>query len=231
MNDKYGVTSDVITDTISFVYTDWSDISLTPSNNTVFREIHDIVADTSFIVPTRLTARVHNQIQKSGSKTYLFRFSHRSSYSPAIPWIPGCSHGDEIPYVFGFPESMRKPYRYPELSNMPSTEMALSLAVMQFWTNFAKTGIACQLNIFKPVTSDSGASLPVMIWFYGGAYLIGQSDAYSGENLATYTGIVVVTVNYRIGPFGFLATDDDTAKGNYGLWDQHLASEMGSRKH
>ncbi|XP_033763107.1 neuroligin-4, X-linked-like [Pecten maximus] len=80
------------------------------------------------------------------------------------------------------------------------------------------------LNIFVPeVTSSNTSKLPVMIWIHGGAYAIGQSGIYSGENLAAFGDVIVVTMNYRLGPFGFLATHDDETKGNYGLWDQHLA--------
>ncbi|KAK3098243.1 hypothetical protein FSP39_017561 [Pinctada imbricata] len=62
-----------------------------------------------------------------------------------------------------------------------------------------------------------------MIWLHGGAYVIGQSSIYSVENLVAYTNIIVVTLNYRLGPLGFLCTDDNTVSGNHGLWDQHLA--------
>lgn len=78
------------------------------------------------------------------------------------------------------------------------------------------------LNIFSPEVTSMGG-LPVMIWIHGGAYVIGQSGIYSGENLAAFGDVIVVTINYRLGPFGFLATNDDDTKGNYGLWDQRLA--------
>ncbi|XP_060074107.1 neuroligin-4, X-linked-like [Ylistrum balloti] len=80
------------------------------------------------------------------------------------------------------------------------------------------------LNIFVPeVTSSSASKLPVMFWIHGGAYIIGQSGIYSGENLAAFGDVIVITINYRLGSLGFLATHDDDTKGNYGLWDQHLA--------
>ncbi|XP_069128554.1 neuroligin-4, X-linked-like [Argopecten irradians] len=80
------------------------------------------------------------------------------------------------------------------------------------------------LNIFVPeVISSNNSKLPVMLWIHGGAYTIGQSGIYSGENLAAFGEVIVVTINYRLGPLGFLATHDDETKGNYGLWDQHLA--------
>ncbi|XP_052086543.1 neuroligin-4, X-linked-like [Mytilus californianus] len=78
------------------------------------------------------------------------------------------------------------------------------------------------LNIFVPIHSWA-RKYPVMIWIHGGAYQIGQSSIYSGENLVNYGDVIVVTINYRLGPFGFLATKDPDSMGNLGLWDQQLA--------
>ena len=80
------------------------------------------------------------------------------------------------------------------------------------------------LNIFRPSATNQSL-LPVMIWLHGGAYVIGQSSIYSAENLVGFTNVIVVTINYRLGPLGFLATGDNTARGNYGLWDQQLAMQ------
>lgn len=82
------------------------------------------------------------------------------------------------------------------------------------------------LNIWTPATSEN-AKLPVMVWFHGGGYLGGGTSEprQDGENLAK-KDVVVVTVNYRMGIFGFLALPDLTAEsshgasGDYGLLDQ-----------
>ncbi|EGT42683.1 hypothetical protein CAEBREN_11411 [Caenorhabditis brenneri] len=68
--------------------------------------------------------------------------------------------------------------------------------------------------------------LPVLIYIHGGGFKIGYSayfNDYSLSGTIPLRDIVVVTVNYRLGPLGFLTTGDDLAKGNYGLWDQTLA--------
>uniref|UniRef100_A0A8C3W198 Carboxylic ester hydrolase n=1 Tax=Catagonus wagneri TaxID=51154 RepID=A0A8C3W198_9CETA len=73
--------------------------------------------------------------------------------------------------------------------------------------------------------------LPVMIWIYGGAFLMGSGHGanflsnylYDGEEIATRGSVVVVTFNYRVGPLGFLSTGDSNLPGNYGLRDQHMA--------
>jgi len=71
---------------------------------------------------------------------------------------------------------------------------------------------------------------PVMVWIHGGALTSGAGSLYDGEALAK-KGVVVVTVNYRLGVFGFLAhpeltkESDRNASGNYGLLDQIAALE------
>lgn len=102
------------------------------------------------------------------------------------------------------------------------------------------------LNVFTPVRRISGkdgnhgrgGSLPVMFWMHGGALVVGESDDYSPQRLVAQ-GVVVVTINYRLGALGFLAhpalsaeaadpdNDNDMdrapSSGNYGIMDQQLA--------
>jgi para-nitrobenzyl esterase len=81
------------------------------------------------------------------------------------------------------------------------------------------------LNIWTPRTNAS-ANLPVIVFIHGGGFSEGSGaiDVYRGGNLAA-KGAVVVTVNYRLGAFGFLAHPELTAEsghhssGNYGLLD------------
>jgi para-nitrobenzyl esterase len=85
------------------------------------------------------------------------------------------------------------------------------------------------LNVWTPKAS-SIANLPILVYIYGGAFTSGSGDVpiYDGEALAR-TGMVIVTFNYRVGPFGFMAHPDLTAEsehqasGNYGLMDQLAA--------
>lgn len=66
------------------------------------------------------------------------------------------------------------------------------------------------LNIWTPAYNDtfdiSAKSLPVFVWIYGGRFTGGSGDVliYDGTGLAS-KDIIVVTLNYRLGPFGFLA--------------------------
>ena len=72
--------------------------------------------------------------------------------------------------------------------------------------------------------------LPTMVWIHGGGLTVGSGDAYPGDFL-TAKEVVLVTINYRLGPFGFLALADLTAEsangasGNQGLHDQIAALE------
>ncbi|XP_076275439.1 juvenile hormone esterase-like [Rhynchophorus ferrugineus] len=81
------------------------------------------------------------------------------------------------------------------------------------------------VNVFTPVlTNTDDTKLAVMVWIYGGAYRTGSSK-YSnfGPDYLIEKDVVVVTLNYRLGPFGFLATEDGLISGNAGLKDQAAA--------
>ncbi|KAK5910600.1 hypothetical protein CesoFtcFv8_004423 [Champsocephalus esox] len=87
------------------------------------------------------------------------------------------------------------------------------------------------LNIFVPQGRKLSTNLPVMVYLYGGAFLLGASNdmsflgvsLYDGKEMADRGGVIVVTVNYRVGPLGFLSSGDARLPGNYALWDQHAA--------
>jgi len=81
------------------------------------------------------------------------------------------------------------------------------------------------LNVYTPKNSD-GKSLPVMLWIHGGSWQHGHgnTDIYDGESLVK-KDVVLVTINYRLGSFGFLY--DEEATGNR-LWKKLLGRERGS---
>lgn len=83
------------------------------------------------------------------------------------------------------------------------------------------------LNIWRPSNYSTSGNLPVLVWIHGGGFTAGSGSVpiYNGYNLAT-TGIIVVTLNYRLGPLGFLALPELTleaaggAVSNFGIQDQ-----------
>src|SRR5580704_14544400 len=85
------------------------------------------------------------------------------------------------------------------------------------------------LNVWTPKASPD-AKLPVMVWIYGGGLQAGATSEprQDGEHLA-HKGVVVVSMNYRLGIFGFFSHPELTkesphhASGNYGLQDQAAA--------
>ncbi|XP_064471257.1 acetylcholinesterase-like isoform X2 [Ornithodoros turicata] len=84
------------------------------------------------------------------------------------------------------------------------------------------------LNLWAPSQDspiDSNEPKTVMIFFHGGAFFFGSStwEFYDGSVLASLGDVIVVTVNYRLGPLGFMNTLEPDSPGNQGLYDQYLA--------
>jgi para-nitrobenzyl esterase len=85
------------------------------------------------------------------------------------------------------------------------------------------------LNVWTPAKAATD-KLPVLVYFYGGGFVAGDGSEYryDGEALAK-KGVITVTLNYRLGVFGFMAHPELTkesahhSSGNYGLMDQHAA--------
>ncbi|XP_019629425.1 PREDICTED: LOW QUALITY PROTEIN: carboxylesterase 5A-like [Branchiostoma belcheri] len=75
------------------------------------------------------------------------------------------------------------------------------------------------LNIETPSLGNN-AILPVLLWIHGGALLAGAGGMWPYASLAAHQDVVVVTINYRLGPLGFLSTGDENAPGNFGFLDQ-----------
>jgi len=82
------------------------------------------------------------------------------------------------------------------------------------------------LDVYAPPAAESHR-LPVMVWFYGGGYVFGWTSMYDPAPLVATGKVIVVTLNYRLGPFGFLAlpglegeSPTGQATGDYGLMDQ-----------
>ncbi|CAH2238151.1 jg22079 [Pararge aegeria aegeria] len=77
------------------------------------------------------------------------------------------------------------------------------------------------VNVHTPKLNPS-ALLPVVIFIHGGSFVFGAGGQYDGFYMMD-RDVVLVTVNYRLGPFGFLRTGDTVIPGNTGLKDQSFA--------
>ncbi len=117
-----------------------------------------------------------------------------------------------------------EPWTEPRPSQRPSrcVQQALGLSL-------ASNEDCLYVNVHAPDPLPEGA--PVLVWIHGGAFLFGEGlqtdNGTAGDLLAARHGVVVVSMNYRLGAFGFLAhpalTAERGASGNYGFADQQAA--------
>uniref|UniRef100_A0A8C9H7U8 Carboxylesterase 4A n=1 Tax=Piliocolobus tephrosceles TaxID=591936 RepID=A0A8C9H7U8_9PRIM len=89
------------------------------------------------------------------------------------------------------------------------------------WLRFSEDCL--YLNVYAPARAPEDPQLPVMVWFPGGAFIVGAASSYEGSDLAAREKVVLVFLQHRLGIFGFLSTDDSHACGNWGLLDQMAA--------
>ena len=77
-----------------------------------------------------------------------------------------------------------------------------------------------QLNVYVPGNATSSSALAVMLWIHGGGYTVGDAISYDGSVLAAEGNVIVVTASYRLGVLGFLSSNSNDLRGNYGMMDQ-----------
>ncbi|XP_026749533.1 bile salt-activated lipase [Galleria mellonella] len=80
------------------------------------------------------------------------------------------------------------------------------------------------LNVYVPNVASLQNRLPVMIWIHGGAFMTGSGRKLTyGPKFLVKQNIILVTINYRLGPYGFMCLDIPEVPGNQGMKDQLLA--------
>ncbi|KAF9472684.1 alpha/beta-hydrolase [Pholiota conissans] len=134
----------------------------------------------------------------------------------------------------------------------PVGQLRLALPVLTMTINTprfdaSKFGLAClqtalpagqvsedclNLNIFRPAGTKQTADLPVMVWIYGGNFVMGASSLYNGteivaRSVARGTPVIFASINYRLGPLGFPQGIEAGQRNitNLGLRDQLVALE------
>ncbi|XP_070551701.1 cholinesterase 1-like isoform X2 [Ptychodera flava] len=125
-----------VADAIRQMYVNWEDADSEDANYIEsFSQTH---SDLYFACPTDRSARAHLQ---AGSKVYLYQMTHIPSQSIfKIKWLKAM-HGEDVPFVFG--------WHFDSAMNwtMPDDDVTVTLKIMKYWTNFAKTG--SYTNMFK----------------------------------------------------------------------------------
>ncbi|QXJ25623.1 carboxylesterase family protein [Actinomadura graeca] len=136
-----------------------------------------------------------------------------------------------IPYAappvrWGSPQPA-KPWKEPRDATKPGSACAQNAG---FFGEKASDGEDCLfLNVTTPRRPANGTRRPVMVWIHGSGFRNGSGALYRPRDMAVRGDVVVVTVNYRLGLFGFLdhpSLDGGPARnrsGNFGLEDQQAA--------
>lgn len=148
--------------------------------------------------------------------------------APQTPsYIPGVQPADKEPETCYQPANMLgtaptnrfSPIATPEDPTYPHRSIP-------HWAPLSGSEDCLFLNVFTPGT-DLNASLPTVVWIHGGGYIAGGADSYYGPDLINnaHGGVIVVTIQYRLSLFGFLAGKTVKEHGalNAGLLDQELA--------
>ncbi|XP_022918356.2 carboxylic ester hydrolase-like [Onthophagus taurus] len=77
------------------------------------------------------------------------------------------------------------------------------------------------INVYVPKEKiNREDKLDVIVHIHGGAFMMGSGHSFAGPSKIMDRDVILVNFNYRLGPFGFLATEDDVFHGNYGMKDQ-----------
>ena len=92
----------------------------------------------------------------------------------------------------------------------------MEFLTIMFAPNFTYSEDCLYLDVYSPNIS---LKLPVLFYIHGGGFEYGTALTYPSDLLALH-GVVVVVIQYRLGPFGFLSTGDSAAPGNFGMLDQ-----------
>ncbi|KAL4219875.1 Neuroligin-2 [Mactra antiquata] len=121
-------------------------------------------------------------------------------------------------------DSVNSPYYAKEYGN-ECVQFNFNLNFSQLRvSNRTQSEDCLYLNVYVPEkAADSTSGHAVAVWIHGGGFLSGSGSDFDGSFFSFYGNVIVVTINYRLGPYGFLSTEDENAPGNYAFWDQHVA--------
>uniref|UniRef100_A0A7E4VR61 Carboxylic ester hydrolase n=1 Tax=Panagrellus redivivus TaxID=6233 RepID=A0A7E4VR61_PANRE len=83
------------------------------------------------------------------------------------------------------------------------------------------------LSVMRPKwKSRNPKGFPILVWIHGGSFLMGGAEQYGYKTAADNfipQGVIFISIQYRLGPWGFFSSGDSQIPGNLGLWDQIMA--------
>ncbi|CAN8096709.1 unnamed protein product [Discula destructiva] len=101
-----------------------------------------------------------------------------------------------------------------------------SAACIQFNDGFAESGRQSEdclfINVWVPANATADSNLPVKVWLYGGSNQAGSISDGTYDGCSASESVIMVSINYRVGPLGFLNLKELGLTGNQGLQDQLL---------
>jgi para-nitrobenzyl esterase len=163
-----------------------------------------------------MTAQGPVQAMVTGSTRAFYAIPYAAPPVGDLRWKPPAAHA---------------PWTTPLAATGPGAECAQLDALTSSMFVSTSSEDCLTLNVWAPAAS-SAKPRPVMLWIFGGSFDIGSAGMqdYNGQKLSEASGAIVIAINYRLGPLGFLALqalhDEDAAhpsSGMYGIEDQRAA--------
>ncbi|KAF8770244.1 Acetylcholinesterase-1 like protein [Argiope bruennichi] len=132
----------------------------------------------------------------------------------AIPPVGNLRFKPTVP-LKGFPQILQAKYM------PPACHQYTDMPFPWYFNDPIKSENCLYLNIWTPADASPQNPKPVLFWIPSGQFRFGSTTLsfYSGLVLSSEGNVIVVTIGYRLGSFGFLYTGTDDAPGNAGLWD------------
>ncbi|RCN36931.1 Carboxylesterase [Ancylostoma caninum] len=134
--------------------------------------------------------------------------------------VLGCDHETK---KGGFAEKPIPPKPWKGLRDGTKFGALCIQLVREFVPPTEQTSEDClTLNIIRPKKEAPQTGFPILFWVHGGGYEAGSAPFYGYQGFAdiyTAQDVIVVTIQYRLGVYGFFSTGDSQMPGNLGLWD------------
>ncbi|XP_052128544.1 cholinesterase 1-like isoform X4 [Frankliniella occidentalis] len=145
---------------------------------------------------------------------------------PPEPWLDVRDAGQEGSYCTQPMVKVKVQPRSWSFKDVSAFMATMPTLLRRVGKMFRQSEDCLYLNVYSPELprGESAPLRPVLFWIHGGGFLVGDGDSdIFGPDYFVDQGIVVVSINYRLGPFGFLSVGTEEAPGNAGMKDQVMA--------